>query len=136
MPDVNCCYADEEFWLELKISRRFVCDIKPSQVAWIAKRVQIKDNIFILVGEMTGPNFYLYKGREIFRPGALVSQSGKVQFHHTAIPHMSVGGLKDKESWDYLLSDITKCLQKKKMYYNNTLERRLIWQQCLLCKTL
>ena len=49
VPDVNGCAKGKEFWIELKeIHRGKSLTLRPMQVAWMAKRSAVGDQVFVL----------------------------------------------------------------------------------------
>ena len=110
-PDVNCAIDGYEWWLELKLKHKDSIVIRHTQVAFIAKRVQVNSdrNIFIFAADEE--EGYLYKAREVLKPGVITSYSGKLTASLPNMQHMDRCQMKNKESWHNLLDNIILSLQ-------------------------
>jgi hypothetical protein len=84
-PDVNCCYRGNEFWLELKVEQGGKVIIRPTQLAWLAKRVTVGGAVFIFTANYREQQCSLYYASHIFKQGILTSISGQTKINLQAM---------------------------------------------------
>jgi len=65
MPDVSACYKGNDYWVELKICQKKLCDVKklhePSQLSWHTRRVNAGSLIFVIVKHKKEIKIYIVK---------------------------------------------------------------------------
>lgn len=66
-PDVNMGWFGRDYWLELKVIRNGYATIKPTQVAWIMRRLSTVKNIYFLTITMDDTEIALYHGSIIYK---------------------------------------------------------------------
>jgi penicillin-binding protein-related factor A (putative recombinase) len=67
IPDLNGCFDGVEFWVECKLARGWKVVIRPSQIAWMSRRIRSGGICFIAARRKTksADEFWLFHGRDI-----------------------------------------------------------------------
>lgn len=113
-PDVNACYDGVDFWLELKIESRRSFVIRPTQLAWIAKRLKAgARNVFIFTHDPDTGVLAVYDPKFLFAPGVITALASALKVSTVGILPVAFTNHKDKQAYNILLHEIIKCCTLK-----------------------
>lgn len=68
IPDIHGLYAGADFFIELKLTKGWAVNLRPSQIAWILRRVRNGGRVFIAVrrkGSNGADELYLVPGSQV-----------------------------------------------------------------------
>lgn len=106
-PDVNVCYKGVDFWLELKIEVKGSFVIRPTQLAWISKRLQAgANNVFVFTYDNTTMCLSVYNARFMFAPNVLTTLVSNLKVSVDDVAPLCRVHRKEKDAYNILLNEI------------------------------